>query len=158
MDIYDYLIDQKDHNWSELLAPWHDKLPREFTLWMVNRFGDLFIVLDDKTVWSLRMDEGNVERQADSREHFRELIDQDNNANEWLLIPLVDQLVAAGIKLGPGECYGFTVPPVVGGEYSLKNIRCKELRDYYVFLADFYRQIADVPDGTPISLEITRSD
>lgn len=156
MDIHDYLIDQKGQDWSTLLAPWHDKLPRTFTLWMVNRFGDLFIVLDDSSVWTLRLDEGKLERRTDSRDHFCELIDQNDNANDWLLIPLVDELVAAGVTLGPGECYGFAVPPVIGGEYKLKNIRRKELKEYYAFLADFYQQIDDVPEGSQIVIEIKR--
>ena len=156
MNVAGYLIDQKGHDWNALLSPWHEKLPQEFTLWMVNRFGDLFIVRDDETVWTLRMDEGNLERRANNREHFRELIDQGNNANDWLLIPLVDNLVATGVTLAPGECYGFAIPPIIGGEYSLTNIRRKELREYYSFLADFYRQIADVPDGSPVTIKIVR--
>lgn len=156
MDIHDYLIEQECLDWGKLLAPWHETLPSKFTLWMVNRFGEPILALDDGSIWILSLDEGNLKKVADSRDEFCDLADQGNNGNEWFFIPLVDELVAAGITLKHGECYGFTLPPVVGGKYELGNVRPKPLGDYYGFLADFYRQIADVPDGGTITFEIVR--
>ena len=37
------------------------------------------------------------------------------------MIPLVDQLVEAGVHLETGECYSFLTPPILGGEYTVKN-------------------------------------
>jgi hypothetical protein len=158
MDINDYLIDQSGLDLNKLLSPWHGKLPREFTLWMVNRFGDLFLRMDDGSIWSFRMDEGELSRLADNRDHFADLVNQEDNANEWFLIPLVDQLVAAGYRLEAGQCYGFVVPPVISGEYATKNIRPITLREYYSFLADCYKQIEHLSDGAQVSLKITNLD
>jgi hypothetical protein len=154
MHIRDYLIDQSGLDWSELLSPWRRVLPAEFTLWMVNRFGDLFICLDDSSVWRLPMDEGVITRIANSRDQFASLVDQANNANDWFLIPLVDEMVANDVQLQTGQCYGFKVPPVIGGQYEVFNISPKKLGEYYAFLADFYDQISDLPDCTPVQLKI----
>jgi len=53
MNNRDYLIDQQGLDWAKLLSTWHWLLPREFTVWLVNRFGDLFIAVDDSTVHML---------------------------------------------------------------------------------------------------------
>jgi hypothetical protein len=62
---------------------------------------------------------GVVERIADSRDHFATLIDLDDN--NWLMIPLVDQCVAAGLSPGNNQCYGYKVPPILGGQYTIEG-------------------------------------
>jgi hypothetical protein len=73
------------------------------------------------------------------RDQFAESLDIDDNANNWLMIPLVDQLVAAGMTFAPDRCYGFTIPPVLGGAYDLDNVQ--GLAERYLLMADVYRQI-----------------
>jgi hypothetical protein len=46
----DYLIDQGGKDWAEMLRPWCPPLPTSFSVWMVNRFGDVFAVLEDGSV------------------------------------------------------------------------------------------------------------
>ena len=155
MSLLDYLIDQSGLDWSVLLRPWHWRLPSEFTLWLVNRFGDPFIVPADGAVYVLRTDSGLLERLADSRDHFAALLDTSDTANDWLLIPLVDELVAAGLRLGPGECYGFKQPPILGGDYVLSNVAVCSLREHLSFLADLHHQIKDLPDGQQVTVRLT---
>jgi hypothetical protein len=131
MALADYIVEQTGLDWSDLLRPWHRVLPGEFTLWMVNRFADLFIVREDDTVWTLRMDEGHLEPVAATRDDFAALADDEAFARERFLIPLVDQQRAARIQIGAGECYGFIQPPVIGGDYVISNVRVRKLDDYY---------------------------
>jgi hypothetical protein len=155
MNLHDYLIDQSGNDWVALLKGWGSVLPASFTLWIVNRFGDLIIVLDDRSVHMLDLGSGQLSRLADSRDEFAKLLDIDDNANNWLMIPLVDQLVAAGMILTPERCYGFKVPPVLGGSYDLENVVTVPLIERYSLMADILRQIKDVPDGTPVKLVLT---
>jgi hypothetical protein len=53
VNINDYLITQTGKNWPDLLSGWREALPENFTLWMVNRFGDLFTVHEDGSVHML---------------------------------------------------------------------------------------------------------
>jgi hypothetical protein len=53
ISVADYLIDQSGIDWPKTLASWSWLVPPEFTLWLVNRFADLFIVLADGTVHML---------------------------------------------------------------------------------------------------------
>jgi hypothetical protein len=150
MDVHDYLIDQSGKDWSELLSGWSDILPPSFTLWLVNRFGDVFAVFEDGSIHMLDVSIGAVKRIAEDRDHFADQIDVADNANNWLMIPLVDQCVAAGLTLAHNQCYGYKIPPLLGGQYSVENFELTDLSVHYSLLADIFTQTKDLPDGTRI--------
>jgi hypothetical protein len=155
MNINDYLIDQRNKNWPQLLSDWAGTIPESFTLWLVNRFGDAFLVVDDGSVHMLDAGVGQIARIADSRDHFAELLDRGDNANNWLMIPLVDKCVAALPQLQESQCYGFKMPPMLGGTYTLDNIEPTDLSVHYSILADIHRQTKNIPDGTKIEVVVT---
>ena len=152
--INDYLIEQSGIDWPVVLSGWSWLLPSNFTLWIVNRFADLFLVLPDGSVHMLDVGVGVLNRVADSRDDFCIKIDEIENANEWLMIPLVDKLVAAGISLRPGHCYGFKVPPVLGGQYTVENVGPLPIGDYLTGYGSIHQQLRDVPDGTQVVLNV----
>jgi hypothetical protein len=115
MKLEDYLIEQAGNEWAELLAPWVPPLPLSFTLWLVNRFGDVFAIFDDGSVHMLDVGTGIIIRLAADRDQFAVEVDCGENANNWFMLPLVDQCVAAGLLLGPRQCYSYKMPPVFGG-------------------------------------------
>lgn len=154
-DINDYLIDQSGKDWGELLSGWGELLPPEFTLWMVNRFGDLVLVLADDSVHFLDIGIGQLSQIADTRENFFEVIDQGDNASNWLMIENVDRCVAAGMHPKSDQCYSYKIPPVLGGSYGLENFELTDLSVHYAFLADIWRQTKDVPDGTKVRAVVT---
>ena len=153
MNLHDYLIDQAEKPWSEWLSGWADVLPPVFTLWLVNRFGNVFVVMADDSVHLLDLEVGTLDRIADHREHCATLLKECDNASQWLMTPLVDACVAAGITLGPHQCYGFKLPPLLGGRYEIDNVYPAELTERYGFMADLFRQTKDLPDGTEAELE-----
>ena len=87
MSIHDYLIDQSGKDWSELLSGWSAVLPPPFTVWLVNRFGDVFAVFEDGSVHMLDVGTGVIQRVADSRDDFATQMDVGDNASNWLMIP-----------------------------------------------------------------------
>ncbi len=150
MDINDYLIDQRGRDWSQLLSGWAGTIPESFSLWLVNRFGDAFLVLDDESVHLLDVGTGEFNRLADDRDHFAQLLDVGHNADLWLLIPLVDACRAALPELSEGQCYGFKVPRLLGGKYVRDNVAPTDLTLHYSVLSDVHRQTKDLPDGTKV--------
>ena len=152
--VTDYLTDQSGIDWSKTLAPWSWLLPPEFTLWLVNRFADIFLVLPDGTVHMLDVGIGTLTKVAESRDDFRTKIDEDDNANQWLMIPLVDKMVAAGGILQPGQCYGFKTSPVMGGDYTVENAGPLPVCDYLGACGSIHEQLRDVPDGSPVVLKV----
>jgi hypothetical protein len=156
MNVNDYLIDQADVDWAVLLRAWTPPLPRLFTLWMVNRFGDAFVVHEDNSVHMLDVGAGTYQRLADSRGHFADLMDVDDNANNWLMVSLVDACCAAGMIPRHKQCYGFKVPPILGGEYEFGNVELTDIAVHFSFLGDIYKQTKDLPDGTVVRTVISK--
>lgn len=152
MNLSDYLIDQEGYDWAGILADWAWLLPSDLTVWMVNRFGDLIFVPDDGTVHFLEVGAGSVKQLAESREDFFTQVDVGDNADNCLLIPLTDRCVAAGLTLGPGQCYTFKIAPIFDGKYSIDNIEVGDLVVNYSLLAQIHQQINDLPDGAQIKL------
>jgi hypothetical protein len=154
ISLADYLIDQSGIDWSKALESWGWLLPPEFTLWLVNRFADLFLVLPDGTVHMLDVGTGTLTKVAESRDDFCNKIDEEDNANQWLMIPLVDRMVAAGVVLQAGQCYGFKTPPVLGGDYSVENAGPLPVCDYLGGYGSIHEQLQDVPDGSRVVLKV----
>jgi hypothetical protein len=154
MDVNDYLVDHRGFDWRTILSDWVWVLPESFTVWLMNRFGDLFIVLEDGSVHWFDVGGATLKRIADSRDDFCKKIDEDNNANDWLMIPLVDRLVAAGITVGAGQCYSYRKPPLVGGDYTVENTAVLDIKKHYGFYGSIYEQMKDVPDGDTVEFVI----
>lgn len=152
--VNDYLIEQSGIDWPVVLSGWSWLLPSKFTLWLVNRFADLFLVLPDGSVHMLDVGAGVLNRVANSRDDFLTKIDESEIANEWLMIPLVDKLVAAGVSLEPGHCYGFKMPPIFGGQYTVENVGRLPIGDYLAGYGSIYEQLRNVPDGTQVVLNV----
>lgn len=150
----DYLIDPEGVDWSVALAHWSWLVPAEFTLWLVNRLGDLFLVLKDGSVLMLDVGAGTLKRLAADRDEFCRLIDEGDNANRWLAIPLVDELMASGMRLAPGQCYGFKVPPALGGQYDVTNCGPLSIPDYLGAYGSIHHRLRDVPDGSRVVLRV----
>jgi hypothetical protein len=131
MSVQDYLVDHTHFDWPNLLAGWSWLLPPKFTVWLVNRFGDLFLVLPDDTVHLLNVAAGTITKLADSQDEFCRKIDEGENASHWLMIPLVDRLVAAGQRATPGCCYSFRVPPALGGQQTVENTLVLGIVEHY---------------------------
>jgi hypothetical protein len=150
LKLTDYTLDVDGVDWPDLLAGWGWLIPREFTIWFVNRFGDIFMVFEDGCIRKLDVGVGSLETLADSRDHFADAIDEENSANDWLMIPLVDKLVSADVKLAPGECYSYVQLPVLGGDYTVANTRVVPLAQHYKAFGPIHERIKDLPDGTRV--------
>ena len=157
MDISDYLIDQERIDWANLVYGWRDLLPSSFTVWLVNRFGDVVAVYEDGSVHLFDVANGTVQRIASSCDEFAHLVDREDNAANWLMIKLVDDCVTDGLRLSKRQCYGFKTLPFLGGEYSVENVYVADIEEYYSFLADLFQQTKDLPDRSQAKLVVKKA-
>ncbi len=156
MNVHAYLIDHNGLDWAQLLSGWESLLPPEFTVWLMNRYGDLFLILPDGSVHMLDVGGGSLTKLAESKGDFSRVIDEEGNAEDWLMIPLVDRLVEAGILLEPGQCYGFVTPPILGGEYSVENTMVLPITEHFGLYASYHEQLRGAPDGTKVVLKVQK--
>ena len=154
MSVHDYLIDHNGFDWSSLFENWAWLVPKQFTVWLMNRFGDLFLVFEDGTVHMMDVGRGTIEQVADSRDHFGNKIDEDNNANNWLMIPLIDQLVKTGITLKEGRCYSYKQLPILGGDYTVENACVLPIKEHLEVCGSIHQQLQNIPDGTEVVIKV----
>ncbi|APW58704.1 DUF1851 domain-containing protein [Paludisphaera borealis] len=154
MPARDYLIDHSGFDWTDLLSGWAWLLPVEVTVWLMNRFGDLFLTSPGGTVHLLDVGAGSLTRLAEDRNDFFRKLDEEGNADDWLMIPLVDRLTAAGIRLQSGQCYSFVVPPVLGGDYTAENTVVLPIKEHYEAYGSYHCSLRGMPDGTQVSIEV----
>jgi hypothetical protein len=153
MNIHDYLIDQTDLDWQSLLEEWHWLLPPQFRVWLLTRTGDLFITVPDGSIYILDVGAGTVKQVSKSRDEFCSKIDEPGVADDWLMIPFVDQLVASGVVLGSGQCYSFRQLPVFGGAYTPDNRMAFPICEHFGGWGSVHRQMADLPDGSQVIIK-----
>ena len=156
MNIHDYLLSHENVDWPSVLEDWAWLLPQSFTVWLVNRFGDLIIALDNGTIQLVDVGSGLLMTIAESRNDFAEKIDQGNYAEEWLLISLVDAAKLSGLSLGQNEIYSYKTPPILGGDYTVENFEVCDLAVHYSILGQICRQSQKLADGTKVNIKIEK--
>jgi hypothetical protein len=150
-----YLLPPIEREWSSLLENWDWLLPDSFGAWLVNRFGDLFLVLDDGAVALLDINAGTLTRIAEHQDDFFEKLQVGDNAKIWLYLPLVDALIAAGINSDSAEMvYAFNKPILLGGSFTPDNVRITDYTEHLAFTGDLAEQLHEVPDGAEIGLKV----
>lgn len=154
MDINDYLIDQDGKDWAALLEPWYWMLPDSFNIWMVNKIGDLILVLEDDQIYFLDIATGKLELIAEGQDDFVTKVNQDDNADHWLGIALVDECEAAGMTLAESQCFGYRLAPVLGGEFTVSNLEPTDLLVHYSIHGQIHEQIQGLPEGETVNIEI----
>ncbi|HAV63010.1 MAG TPA: hypothetical protein DCY13_11670 [Verrucomicrobiales bacterium] len=153
VDIDDYLIDQTGLDWQALLEEWRFLLPPQFRIWLLTRTGDLFIAVPDGSIHMLDVGAGKLDQIARSRDEFCTKIDEPGVADDWLMIPIVDQLVASGVVLGSGHCYSFRQLPALGGAYTADNRMVFPICEHFGGWGSVHRQMAGFPDGSPVTIK-----
>lgn len=114
-------------------------------------FGVQFSVRDD-AVWSFDPETGGAEEMASSIEGWAALLLADY---EMLTgFPLAHEWQEANGPLPPGSRLVPTVPFVLGGEFSVRNLHLLDAVTGMRLRADIALQIRDLPDGAQVRLHV----
>jgi Domain of unknown function (DUF1851) len=153
MTLQDYLIDQTGLDWPSLLEEWRWLLPPSFRVWFLTRAGDLVITVPEGSIHFLDVGAGELRQVAHDREEFCCEIDNPGRADDWLMIPVVDELVASGVMLNAGQCYSYRTLPTLGGSYKADNRVPFPIREHFGAWGSVQRQIADLPNGSNVVIK-----
>jgi hypothetical protein len=133
-----------------LLSEWRWLIDESFEPVVITALGDMFLRAEDGRIFWLSSGWGEFTEVAASGEEFKQLMTQRDNANQWFIPQLVGDILTAGRKLEPGECFGYVTPPVLGGEIEPDNFEPTDLQVHFGILGQIHRQVQDLPPGTPI--------
>jgi hypothetical protein len=142
---------------ERLLAEWRWLCPGRMTLAARNAFADLFLRNESGQVFRLEVGVARLRKVADSEPEFRDLAQTGKNREEWFAE--ADEKMAAGQGLTPNadQCIGFSVPLVLAGSGTPNPPYIADLYEHVSMLGDVNRQIAHLPDGTNVRLQVKRA-
>ena len=111
--------------------------------------GDAFVQdTNDGSVHLLSVGPGTLEWVADSFDEFRDVLSDPAFLMDHFVPGLVADLRARGCTLGPGQIYGFRVPPLLGGGYVLENLVPTDIAVHFELTGQVYKKARHVPTGT----------
>lgn len=120
----------------------------------MNAFGDLFLLGRNNEVHAFWLSSCETKPIAKDIQTFEsELRDPERRA-EWLLEPIHEQLRGNGMNLKTGECYGWKLPPWLGGQFDIANIGIVPIGQLHGMYSDLYKQVKNLPDGSNVIIDI----
>jgi len=143
---------------ERLLAEWRWLCPGRMTLVARNAFADLFLRNEAGHVLRLEVAVARLRKVADSEAQFRDLAlaQTGTNCEEWFAE--ADEKAAAGRGLiaNADQCIGFSVPLVLAESGTPNPPYIADLYEHVSLLGDVNRQIAHLPDGSKVRLQVKR--
>lgn len=133
-----------------LLADWEWAMESLMLPVLVTAMGDVFAQSDSGEVCFIDVVGGEVIPVCDSSEAFEEALDDDEFIDEFFYPERVQELIAAGLKLGGRLVYSHKLPLVVGGEDEATNFETTDAVVHVSVHGQIHRQVQDLPDGAPI--------
>jgi hypothetical protein len=118
--------------------------------WFSTAFGDVFLLGDDGVYW-LDICSGELTRPFASAEEAQTVLATDDGLDEYLLAGLVFAAAEAGITASGSNILDFKVPPVLGGDFEVANLRVTDFEVAVSLAGQLHEQIKDLPDGAEIS-------
>ena len=149
--VEDLTVDIRALDRDALLSDWTWKVGLERLPILVSFIGDAFVQdVRDGTVHHLDTTFGTLEQVAASPDELARRLADLEFVNEHLVPGLFVDLRDAGRTLGPGQVFSWRTPPALGGELVAGNLEPADIAVHFSLTGQIHRQIADLPEGTPI--------
>jgi hypothetical protein len=150
MTLDNLTVDPGEIDPDSLLAEWRWLVGPVTTPVLITALGDLFLRNEKGAILHLDTCSGLLSQVAGSNIEFRSLLARGDFVDKWFSPQFIVQLKADGMDLSPGQCYGYKLPPVVGGSTELSNMEPTNLLLHFGLLGQLHRGVKNLPDGTPI--------
>ncbi|WP_435005277.1 T6SS immunity protein Tdi1 domain-containing protein [Tundrisphaera lichenicola] len=146
----DLTVNLYDVDFGPLLKDWRWLVDESCRPIAISALGDLFLQGSDGSVYWLDSGAGRLSRVASSPDEFETLKAEPDHKGEWFQPELVAQLKARGMDLDPGFCYGYKVPPILGGKDDASNFEPTDVQVHFEVLGQLYDQSRDSLPVRPI--------
>jgi len=139
-------------NREVLLEDWRWLVGPSLQPVLVTASGDAFLQdASDGSVHVLDTIAGEVSRVAGSVDELRALLGDRGFVTGYLAVEMVSDLKRAGRLLGPGQVYGWKVPPALGGEVAPHNVEPTDMDVHFSITGQIHEQIRGKQPGTRIT-------
>lgn len=141
---------------EDILSCWQWRVTDMKAVVTISCLGDIFLLGHDDNIYWLQTDTGDLTKIANSLEQYHQLLNEEENIDNWFLPLLVGKLKAAGKTLKENEVYSYKKLPVIGGEYSVDNIDPTDMSVHFSFSGQICEKIKDLPDGTKVNIKFEK--
>jgi len=138
--IVDLTISLQELDTKTLLQHWSWLVPKDFIPIQLSKFGHWFFSDPSGRVHYLDLIEGDLCKIAPSIAEYNRLKDLPEMHTQWFLDGFVFQCDAEGLRLGPSECYGWRIHPMIGGNFEFNNIQVFSLLAYQSLMGQLLPQ------------------
>lgn len=144
-----------------VVTPSHETIARALESWqwlpiqhrepiLVTAFGNIFFAGTDG-VWFLDTLDGTLQRVCSTRVELEQLLATKEGEDRYFLAGFVERACREGMTLRDGECYDFTIAPVVGGKLEYANIQRRDFVVAVHIAGQLHEQVRHFPAGTKIT-------
>ncbi len=144
------VVDRATIDTEGLLDTWRWLVDASCEVILVGALGDLFVQNAIGQVFWVDTGWGELTPVAENPDAFQQLLLQPENLDRWFVPQLVGDLLTAGKQLKPGECFGYQVPPVIGGAIAPENFEPIDVSVYFQLLGQIQQQVKALPPDTAI--------
>ena len=138
----EFLKQPSDPEVKELLPQWSWLVPSTATPLYLSVFGDWVFGNANGSLSVLSLLEGTYETVAESADEYNRL----NKSQEWseeiFMSGWYSIALENGISPSEGECIGWRVHPIVGGEFSVENLQVFSMRVYQALMSQLHQASA----------------
>jgi hypothetical protein len=158
LTLEDLTIDLNKIDVADILSCWSWALADVDmdTVFIVSCLGDIFFIGEDKGVYWLQCDCGDLSKIAEDRDEFADKLSDCEYYENIFLPELVIQLKNAGKTLKENQIYSYKVMPVLGGEYSVDNIEPIDISVHFSLSGQICEQIKDLPNETEVNIVVKK--
>lgn len=126
---------------KRLLTDWMWLVPPDATPLMIGIFGDWIFGAPDGSLWHLGLLEGQFQPVAQDSTEFNAKKREEEYRDLWFGANWADIALGNGLTPDRAECLGWKVAPVLGGPFSVDNIKVFSLLAYQSVTGQLFRQL-----------------
>jgi len=134
---------------------WNWMIPKVEQVLAVNSMANCFVKDVNAHYWRVCPEELSATLVAETEQRVQEVFSDPDYKEDWQLLGLINPAEEHFGKLKTGECYAMVKPAIMGGEYSINNLRIGSIYEYLSLTGDIAYQTKDLKDGDQVNICIT---
>lgn len=137
------------------MAAWRWFLGDSWSPMAVSAAGDVFVCNPAEVVAQLDTGAGTLNEIAATQSAFEAALKNSDVVEAWFQETVVAALLASGVSLKRGQCYGYGILPVFAeGSYEASNRRVLSVTDHLRITGIMHLELVHVADGERVRLNV----
>ena len=131
---------------------WGWVMPQITTVLAVNSMANCLVQDVNGHYWRICPEELSANLIARNEAEVQTVFESPEQKEDWQLLGLINPAEEQLGSLKEGECYQMVTPGVLGGKYSVSNLKITPIYQYLSMCGEMAYQIKDLKDGEKVEL------